>query len=110
MSQKILADRACVPQSTVSRIECSKREPNLSTLTKILKALFCQVLILPLLEEPIEMIRQKQARKVAEKRMRYLRGTMSLEKQSPDTHLIEELIKEEVEELLRSSGSKLWQE
>jgi transcriptional regulator with XRE-family HTH domain len=110
MSQKVLARIAKVPQSTISRIEGSKREPNLSTIEKILKALSCEVIIVPLLMEPIDVIRRKQARSVAENNVRYLRGTMSLEEQEPDNKLIQELIKEEEEELLRSSGSKLWQE
>lgn len=110
MSQKVLARIAKVPQSTISRIEGSKREPNLSTIEKILKALSCEVIIVPLLMEPIDVIRRKQARRVAENNARYLRGTMSLEEQEPDKKLIEELIKEEEEELLRSPGNKLWQE
>lgn len=110
MSQKVLARIAKVPQSTISRIEGSKREPNISTIEKIHKALSCEVIIVPLLMEPIDGMRRKQARRVAENHVRYLRGTMSLEEQEPDKKLIQKLIKEEEEELLRSSGSKLWQE
>lgn len=109
MSQNILAQLAGIPQSTVSRIEKSKREPNLSTLHKILKALSCEIIIVPLLTQSIDTIRRNQARYVAENNIKYLRGTMSLEKQEPDKKIIEELIKEEEEELLRSSGNKLWQ-
>lgn len=108
MTQKVLARIAKVPQSTISRIEGSKREPNLSTIEKILKALSCEVIIVPLLMEPIDVMRRKQARRVAENNIRYLHGTMSLEDQKPDKKLIQELIKEEEEDLLRS-GSKLWQ-
>jgi len=110
MPQKVLARRAGIPQSTVSRIEGSKRDPNLSTLQKILQALSCEIIIVPLLMEPIDVIRRKQARRIAENNARYLRGTMSLEKQEPDTKLVQELIKDEENELLRSPGSKLWQE
>lgn len=110
MSQKVLARLAGIPQSTVSRIECSTREPNLSTLQKILHALSCDILIVPLLMVPIDVIRRKQARRVAENNVRYLRGTMSLEKQELDTKLVEELIKEQEDELLRLPGTKLWQE
>lgn len=110
MSQKVLARLAGVPQSTVSRIEGSKRDANLSTLQKILKALSCEVIIVPMLMEPIDVIRRKQARRVAENNVRYLRGTMSLEKQEPDTKIVQELINEEEDELLRSPGKKLWQE
>lgn len=110
MSQEVLARLAKVPQSTISRIENSKREPNLSTFRKILKALSCEIIIVPLLMESIDLIRRKQARRRAENHVRYLRGTMSLEKQEPDKKFVQELIKQEEDELLRSPGSKLWQE
>lgn len=106
MSQKILAKRAGVPQSTISNMEQSKRQPNLVTLQKVFDALFCDLVIAPALKMPIETIRVKQARKKAEKQIRYLKGTMSLEKQEPDSRLLEELIREETNELLRSP--KLW--
>ena len=56
--------------------------------------------------ESIENLLLQQARKKAEKRVRYLRGSMNLEKQEPDAKFIEELIKNETEEIVRSS--KLW--
>jgi transcriptional regulator with XRE-family HTH domain len=110
MSQSNLARLAGVPQSTISRIESSEPELNLSTLRKVLNALSCEVIVTPLLSEPIETIRRKQALRIAEKHVRYLQGTMGLEKQEPDKKLVNELIKSEVEELLHSSGNKLWQE
>ena len=109
MSQKVLARMAGTSIYNFSDRRF-KREPNLSTIEKILKALSCEVIIVPLLMESFDVIRRKQARRVAENNVRYLRGTMSLEEQEPDQKLIQELIKEEEEELLQSSGSKLWQE
>lgn len=110
MSQKILAKLAGVPQTTISRLESSKTTPNLSTLKKVLNAIFCDIVIVPVLKESIDSIRRKQARKIAERQVKYLQGTMSLEKQESDPKLIEELIKEKEEELFRSRGSKLWEE
>jgi transcriptional regulator with XRE-family HTH domain len=108
MSQKVLARRAKVPQSTISNLERSKKQPNLATLTKVLNALFCDLLVVPIMKESFEALLFKQARQKAEKRVRYLRGSMNLEKQEPDKQLIEELVKKETEELLHSS--KLWEE
>lgn len=54
ISQKILAKRACVPQSTISRIEKGKKDANLSTLNKILGALSCDLVVIPLMRESIE--------------------------------------------------------
>ena len=110
MSQKALAKRAGVPQSTISRIEQEERDANLSTLNKILSAISCDLVIVPLLQDSIDAIRRKQARKMAEKQLSYLKGTMNLEDQQPDPRFIAELIKQEEERLLQGSNSKLWDE
>lgn len=108
MSQTTLSSLAGVPQSTISHVERSKTTPKLSTLEKIFNALSCEIVILPIFKESIEAILRKQARKVAEKNILYLRGTMSLEKQEPDKKFLKQLIKDEEERLLRSPGNKLW--
>lgn len=110
MSQNTLAKRAGVPQSTVSRIEQSQRDMSLSTLQKILSAISCTLVIAPLLQYSIDAIRHNQARKIAEKRVRYLKGTMNLEDQEPDSRFIEELLKQEEERLLQGPNAKLWEE
>lgn len=110
MSQKALAKRANVPQSTISRIEQEERDANLSTLNKILSAISCDLVIVPLLQNSIDAIRHKQARKMAEKQVRYLKGTMNLEDQQRDSKFIGELIKQEEERLLQGPNFKLWDE
>ncbi len=110
MSQKALARRAGVPQSTVSRIEQSQRDASLSTLTRILDALSCDLVIAPFLRESIDMIRRKQARIMAEKRIHYLKVTMNLEEQQPDAQFIEALLQEEEARLLQGPTYKLWEE
>ncbi|VHO02140.1 helix-turn-helix domain-containing protein [Candidatus Rhabdochlamydia sp. T3358] len=109
MSQKALAKRAGVPQSTVSRVE-QGQSGSLSTLNKILEAISCDLVIAPLLHDSIDAIRRKQARNVAEKQVRYLKGTMNLEDQQPDSRFIDELIKQEEERLLQGPNAKLWEE
>ncbi|MBA3816428.1 MAG: helix-turn-helix domain-containing protein [Parachlamydiaceae bacterium] len=110
MSQKALAKRAGVPQSTISRIEQEERDANLSTLNKILSAILCDLVIVPLLQDSIDNIRRMQARKMAEKQVGYLKGTMNLEDQQPDPRFIIELIKQEEERLLQGPNFKLWDE
>ncbi len=110
MSQKALAKRAHVPQSTVSRIEKGQSDASLSTLDKILKGISCELVIAPLLQDSIEATRRKQARKMAEKKVNYLKGTMNLEDQQPDSRFIEELIKQEEERLLQGPSAYLWEE
>lgn len=110
MSQKILAKRAGMPQSTVSRIEQGQQNTSLSTLNKILEVISCDLIVIPLLLDSIEGIRRKQARKMAEKQMKYLKGTMNLENQQPDPRFIEELIRQEEGSLLHGPNAKLWEE
>lgn len=110
ISQKSLAGRAGVPQSTISRIEQEERDANLATLNKILAAISCDLVIIPLLQDSIEAIRRKQARKMAEQQVHYLKGTMNLEDQQPDEKFVEELIKQEIERLLQGPNAKLWDE
>ena len=110
MSQKILAKRANVPQSTVSRIEQGERDTSLATLGKILRAISCDLVVVPLLLDTIETIRRRQARKIAEKRVLYLKGTMNLEDQQPDARFVSELVKQEEERLLQGPNARLWEE
>jgi transcriptional regulator with XRE-family HTH domain len=109
MSQKTLASRAKIPQPTLSLIEQNKGGANLNTLKKILNALSSDIILVPVLREPIDVQRRKQAHRMAEKHIRYLKGTMSLEKQEPDARFLEELRKEKEEELLHSN-KMLWEE
>lgn len=110
MPQKTLAKRANVPQSTIFRIEQGQKNTNLLTLRKVLNALSCELVIAPLLQDSIDNIRCKQAKKVVEKQVRYLKGTMYLEDQQPDSSFIEELLKQKEESLLQGPNSKLWEE
>jgi transcriptional regulator with XRE-family HTH domain len=108
MSQEVLSKRAGVPQSTISRIERGSKDANLSTLYKILQALSCELVIVPMLLESVDMIRRRQAKKQAQARVHYLKGTMNLEGQEPDTKFINALIEQEEQRLLQEPNSSLW--
>lgn len=110
MSQRDLARRCHMTQAMISKIEGNKALPTFANLKHILDTLSCDLLVIPLLRAPIESIRRKQANLIAQKQMRYLQGTMSLEKQEPDKHLVERMTKQKTEELLHTPGSKLWEE
>lgn len=110
MSQQTLAKRAKVPQPTISKIEKGDSNITLSTLQKVCDALPCKLVIAPMLGEPVEAMRRKQARKVAKKLVGYLQGTMSLEDQEPDTRFLEALVNQEVENLLQGPSERLWAE
>ena len=109
MSQRALSKRSGVPQATISRIEKGGNDCIISTLEKISRALSCDLVITPVLQDSVESIRRTQAKRVAKKHISYLKGTMHLEMQEPDDRFINELIKEEENALLHSSKSKLWE-
>ncbi len=110
ISQQALAKRAGVPQSTVSRIESGHEHINLTTLNKIFHAISCELVILPFLKAPIDIMRHNQAKKIAATQLQYLKGTMNLEEQQPDERFNEELLKQETNRLLQGPDSKLWGE
>lgn len=110
MPQEVLARKAKVPQSTISRIEKGKGDPSLATLRRVLQALECELVILPILRKSVGVIRKRQARKRAEAKVRYLLGTMHLEEQEPDKKFTDALLQQEEEKLLKGSNSTLWKE
>ena len=110
MPQEVLARKAKVPQSTISRIEKGQGDPSLATLRSVLQALQCDLVILPILQEPVSTIRRRQARKRAEAKVRYLLGTMHLEEQEPDKKFTDALLQQEEEKLLKGPNSTLWKE
>ncbi|MCP5508507.1 MAG: helix-turn-helix domain-containing protein [Chlamydiales bacterium] len=110
MSQRALAKRAKVPQSTISNIESGRLQPNTATLKKILNSMECDLLISVIPREEIEITRRNQAEAKAKRSIQYLEGTMSLEAQKPDNGLLHELTKEKVKKLLDSSGPELWED
>ena len=68
----------------------------------------CDLIISAVSREGLQITRENQAMKKAKRKIQYLQGTMSLEKQDPDQALLRELMKDEVKNLLESSGSELW--
>lgn len=72
-------------------------------------ALFCKIVIAPVFQESIETILCKQASLIAKERVNYLKGTMNLEQQAPTDDFLKKLYKQEFNELLHTSGTKLWQ-
>lgn len=110
ISQSLLAAKAKVPQSTISRIESGKLIPNISTLDKIFNSITCDILITIVPRENLDNIRKTQARKKANKKIEYIQATMALEKQEPDSKLLQELINEEEKKLLNSSSYELWED
>ncbi|MCB1114204.1 MAG: helix-turn-helix domain-containing protein [Chlamydiia bacterium] len=110
MSQRALSARAKVPQATISKVESRSLQPNLATLEKLLKAMDCELLVSFVPRKDFGELKKEQAMKIAEHKINYLRGTMSLEKQMPNKEFFKEIFDEEVNSLLNSPSSRLWEE
>ncbi len=108
MSQRTLAARASIQQSSIARIETEQLDPNVSTLKKIVDAMGCDLVIAIVPKTDLDTFKKTQAKLKAEKKISYLHGTMSLEKQSPNQKLLKELFDEEVRKLLDAPSSNLW--
>ncbi len=108
MSQKQLAKRAKITQSQLSLIESGKSKASVLMLEKIFEALFCEIMILPLSNQDLDSILQKQSKLAAKKQLSSLMGTMALENQLPSKEYLEKKIEEVSHDLLRSGSTEIW--
>lgn len=108
MSQKQLAKRAKITQPQLSQIEAGKAKITLETLQKVFEALFCEVLLLPLVQGSMKEIVKKQAKLAAKKKLASLMGSMALEEQLPSRDYLESKIEEVAEDLIRSGSTEIW--
>jgi transcriptional regulator with XRE-family HTH domain len=110
MTQRQLAMHAKVPHSTISRIEKGVIRPNEETLRKIFAAMECDIALIPVPRfKSVESLLRSKAKKIAEKRLQYLEGTMALEQQRPEKKWRERLLESEIEAILKFP-SQLWEE
>lgn len=110
MTQKILAERAGVPQSTIARIESGIVSPSEEMVKKIFNAFSCDLSYVPVPRfEVFDDFIRARAAKIAKKRMKYLEGTMALEEQLPSKRFRKDLLESEIEEILESPGA-IWDE
>lgn len=108
MSQKQLAARAKITQPQLSQIELGKAKITIETLEKVLRGLFCDLLILPFSYSDMEEILKKQAHLAAKKKLASLYGSMVLEEQAPPKEYFKKKIAEVADELIRSGSTEIW--
>jgi predicted DNA-binding mobile mystery protein A len=110
ISSQQLAKRIGFNQSRISRLE--KAEPKgdlkLSSLKKIADALDMNLVYGFVPKESLESLVQKQARKVALKRMRKLNHTMRLEKQELSDEEKEKALENMIQKILIEEPKDLW--
>ena len=110
MTQAQLAKRAGVPQSHIAKIEIGKMHPRLDTLEKILKALHCNLLLVPKPVQDLDEIIHERISQIAKKKVDSVTGTMRLEDQTPPFEIMEDMRHEEESKLLRNPTSKIWED
>lgn len=108
MTQQQLAKRVRLPQSYIAKVELGKVSPTVQTLQKIFQGLGCSLTVLLIPEIAPDELLTRQAYLVAQKRIKYVAGTMALEDQQPDKDALDEMILEEQKKLLHSETSKIW--
>jgi len=110
MTQTQLAKRAKLPQSHIATIEGGKVDIQLSTLRRIFRALFCEMVLLPKPEKVLDSIVADRVKETARRKVSRVMGTMALEKQLPDNKLVQDLVRKEEDKLRTSGSSEIWEE
>ena len=110
LTQAQLAKRAGVPQSHIANIEKGKMTPRLDTLDKILKALFCNMLVVPKPTGDLDDIIHERIKRIARKKVDSVAGTMRLEDQSPPFEVLDDMLREEEAKMMQNPTSKIWED
>lgn len=112
MTTKQLARRLDVNRSRVVKIEQSEPEGALTlrTLQEVAEALNCKLVCALVPKEPLQEMIEKQAKKIASKRLRRVSHSMLLEDQSVEAKAGQEQLQEIIRALLSGSFKNLWDE
>lgn len=108
MTQAQLAKRAGIAQSHLARIESGKVDPQLSTLTKVWGALFCDAVLLPRPRRGIDEVLEERIKEKARMNVARVAGTMALERQLPEDETLAALIRSEESRLRARPSSEIW--
>ena len=110
MTQAQLAKRAGVPQSHIAKIEKGMLKPRLDTLQKIIKALYCDLLIVPKPRRDLDRLILEKIHHTAKKKVESVKGTMQLENQLPSSKIAAAMVKNEELKLRLNPSAKIWEE
>jgi transcriptional regulator with XRE-family HTH domain len=107
MTQSQLAKRAGLPQSHLARVESGKVDPRLSTLRKVLGALFCDMLTVPRMRRKIDAVLEER---IKEKARENVSRAATSEKRPSDGETIRARIRSEESRLRTHPSSEIWAE
>ena len=109
MTQQQLAERAGLSQSAIAEIEAGRRERmTLPTIQKLAAGLNSEFVPQLRPTKDIDLLREEQGTRVAQKIIAMTSGSSAIELQSPSPKSIERQIRELKEELLTRRDSTLW--
>lgn len=110
MTTKQLAKRLNVNRSRVVKIEQSEPEHSLTlkTLHETAEALNCKLVYALVPKEPLQDMLEKQAKKIASKRLHRVSHSMLLEDQSVEPIVEQEQLQQLIKILLSGSFKHLW--
>lgn len=112
LTTRQLAERMKKSQPSITALEKNEATEaiTLKSLREAAEALDCQLVYAIVPNGSLEAIARKQARKVAEARLRRIDHTMSLEAQGVRRPELEAELERLTEEVLRTGGSRLWED
>ncbi|WP_341021078.1 mobile mystery protein A [Brevundimonas diminuta] len=112
LTTRQLARRMNKTQPTVTALEKNETTEaiTLRSLREAAEALDCQLIYAIVPNDSLEALARKQARKAAEARLSRIDHTMSLEDQRVQKPELEAELERLTEELLRTGGSRLWED
>lgn len=112
MTSAQLAKRLDVNQSTVMRLEKAEQNNSitLKSLLKAARALNCQFVYALVPNTTLEEMIQKQAEKVARKKLEVVAHHMTLENQRPTDEQLKEIYQQLLTELLEKNPRGLWKD
>jgi transcriptional regulator with XRE-family HTH domain len=103
-----LARKSGVSMRTVCRVLKGQGEVSFAGVCAIASALGMRVDLTPIVD--VDGMREREARKKAERLVDMVQGTSGLEAQAVDKGTIRQMVHQTVHELLAGSGRKLWGE
>lgn len=101
-----LAERSGVSVATVNRVLGGDRHASFDNIARVAGVLGVDVVMSP--RGDAEKLKRAEARAKAERLVRIVQGTSSLEGQAVDDETVEAMIQDTMHELLRGSGRRVW--
>jgi len=110
MTQAQLAKKLNVSRPVIARIEKNAQASSFSTLSKILKAMGCDIMGVIVSEKMLEEMIRERAEKTAKKMIERADSNMAMELQHPGTKEYESQLKKLTDQLVAEPRSILWEE